>query len=292
MGQEVKKICVTFDVDLVNYLSDASSSEMETAFPLICQVLSEFPQIKTTWFFRIDQQIEALFGDAEYIFSNFQNELRWLKENGHAIGWHHHAYTFFEGKWIPESNTEVVLTQLKKFAPIAREKGLEMSRMGWGTQSASITDFLEGSGFIVDSSAIPRPVYAWDKGLKDWENAPSDPFYPANGTYKMRGLTTRGLLQVPISTVALPFEGDSIPGVIRYINPAYHSATFKKAVQGHTGSILTTISHPYEIMKSDLSIKSPLAFSLHVFKENLRWLTSITGVSFMTLLDLRKKMFH
>lgn len=291
MEQEIKTICITFDVDLVDYLSDASYSEMEAAFPSICEVLSEFPQIRTTWFFRIDHQIEKVFGDAEYIFSEFQDELKWLSQNGHDIGWHHHAYILSDSRWIPESNEEAVLAQLKKYAPLARKHGLEIARMGWGTQSVAITNFLEESGFTVDSSAIPRPVYPWDKGLKDWENAPTEPFYPAPGTYKLNG-QRRGLLQVPISTVILPLEGDTIPDVIRYINPAYKSSIFKLAIQSYKGSVLTTISHPYEIMPSNLATKSPLAFSLETFKENIRHLTLLSDVNFVTIPELRKNMFN
>lgn len=290
MGKEIKTICLTFDVDLVNYLSDASSAEMEIAFPAICEVLNEFPQILTTWFFRIDKQIESLFGEADYIFSRFQPQLKWLSENGHGIGWHHHAYKLLDNKWVPEINTENVLLELKKYAPIARSYGLEIARMGWGTQSPAITDFLELSGFIVDSSAIPRPVYPWDKGLKDWENSPSEPFYPAQGTYKSNG-PKRQLLQVPISTVVLPFESDTMPNVIRYINPAYHSEIFSRAIQAYHNSILITISHPYEIIDGSICQKSPLAFSLDVFKENLRSLTLLSNVSFLTILELRKKIF-
>jgi hypothetical protein len=163
--------------------------------------------------------------------------------------------------------------------------------MGWGTQSVAITDFLESSGFIVDSSAIPRPVYPWDGGLKDWDNAPTEPFYPAAGTYKEKG-AIRDLLQVPISTVVLPFEGDTIPNVIRYINPAYHTAIFQRAVQSFQGSILTTVSHPYELMASETSIKSPLAFSLDSFRENLRYLTLLSDVSFITLSELRQQVLQ
>lgn len=291
MEQSIKTVCITFDVDLVNYLSNASSSEMENAFPLICNVLSDFPQIKTTWFFRIDKQIELLFGDAEYVFSAYQNELNWLTENGHEIGWHHHAYTLSDGRWIPENNAVAVLAQLKNYAPLARRRGLDIARMGWGTQSVAITNFLEESGFIVDSSAIPRPLYPWDNGLKDWENAPMEPFFPAPGTYKVKG-PKRELLQVPISTVVLPLEEDTIPDVCRYINPAYHSAIFKQAIQSNRSNVLTTITHPYEIMLSDITMKSPLAFSLDVFKENLRHLTLLSDVSFVTIPQIRKDIFN
>ncbi len=290
MEQEIKTVCITFDVDLVNYLSNASSLEMERSFQSICSVLSEFPQIKTTWFFRIDQQIEALFGDAEHIFLAYQDELNWLSENGHEIGWHHHAYKMSAGRWIPENSTDAVLAHLKNYAPLARRRGLKIARMGWGTQSVQITNFLEESGFIVDSSAIPRPTYPWDKGLKDWENAPVEPFFPAYGTYKVKG-PIRELLQVPISTVILPFEDDTIPDVCRYINPAYHSVIFKQAIQSYRCNVLTTITHPYEIMASDITKKSPLAFSLEVFKENLRHLTLLPDVSFVTITNIRKNMF-
>lgn len=284
------KICVTFDVDLVNYLNWETNLEMETAFPSICEILSEFPEIQTTWFLRIDSQVETIFENAEHIFNKYKKEITWLRENGHEIGWHHHCYKYSQDRWLPDNNVENVLKQLKKYAPLAINQGLNISRMGWGTQSPAITDFLEESGFIVDSSAIPRPVYPWDKGLKDWENSPTEPFYPAHGTYKTKGLTRR-LLQVPISTVELPFYQDTIPNVIRYINPAYHTSIFKYAIESYKGSILTTITHPYEIIPHEITVKSPLAFSLDVFKENLSYLNSLSGVSFITISELKKITF-
>ena len=61
-------IAITFDVDMVNYIECQSEfNEMENCFPVIREVLQDFPQVRTTWFIRIDSQIETLFGRADYI---------------------------------------------------------------------------------------------------------------------------------------------------------------------------------------------------------------------------------
>lgn len=281
------RTCVTFDVDLVNYLNWGPEAEMETAFPRIREILERFPSIKTTWFFRIDEQISVLFGSAIHMFEKYENEISWLRDNGHEIGWHHHAYTLEQESWRPESDRDIVLAQLMRIAPLARKCGLTISRMGWGTQSTEITNFLEKSGFVVDSSAMSRPVYPWDKNLKDWEDSPNEPFYPTLGNYKIAG-PRRNLLQVPMTTVELTLEGDTLPNVKRYLNPAYKTEYFKKACETVEGELIVTITHPYEIMDSKVNIESPLSFSLKVFEANLIYLSSLEGIRFLTISELIK----
>jgi hypothetical protein len=284
MAVKIKNICCTFDVDLTDYFSVKASNEMMEAFPVIQSILEGFPKLKTTWFIRIDEQISKLFGDPLYIFKSFANEISWLKSNGHEIGWHHHAYSQKAGEWYPEKEEKHVLAQLSTYSPIARSLGLTVSRMGWGYQSNAVVDLLENDGFTADSSAIPRPVYPWDNGLKNWEGASRLPYFPSKEDYRLPGLH-RNILQVPISTVPLPFPTDNFSGIIRYINPAYQSKYFDECLTKLDIPTMVMITHPYEIIGSSES-KSAIAFSREIFTQNLSSIYQEGESSFLTISQL------
>lgn len=284
MAGKIKNICCTFDVDLTDYVSDKAANEMTDAFPIIKTLLEKNPQLKTTWFIRIDEQINRLFGDPLYIFKTFAAEIGWLRSNGHEIGWHHHAYTEQEGQWVAEKREQQVISQLSKYAGIANAQGLCVSRMGWGYHSNAVVDLLEKEGFLADSSAIPRPVYPWDNGLKNWEGAPLYPYYPSSLDYRVPG-SQRKILQVPMSTVPLSFPTDTTPGIIRYINPAYQTEYFSKSISLLDSTDMVTIIHPYEIIGVSDG-KSAISFSSEVFTNNLLMLCQNDTHSFLTISQL------
>ena len=94
MGQKINKIAITFDVDMVDYIDSSNSilDEMDICFPSIKNTIEKFESVKTTWFIRIDSQIEQIHRDSRYIFHKHADKINWLLNNGHEIGWHHHAY--------------------------------------------------------------------------------------------------------------------------------------------------------------------------------------------------------
>ena len=62
------KVVVTFDVDMTDYIHQRTLEEMEVSFELLKRCLADFPEVRTTWFLRIDRWMEAVFGRADYLF--------------------------------------------------------------------------------------------------------------------------------------------------------------------------------------------------------------------------------
>ena len=90
-----QRIAITFDVDMVDYMGHHSNvDELEESFPAIQQILLDFPQVRTSWFIRIDSQISSLYGRPDFVVRRHANILDWLRIHGHQVGWHHHAYRF------------------------------------------------------------------------------------------------------------------------------------------------------------------------------------------------------
>ncbi len=287
MSSGKRTLVCTFDVDFTDHLHAVHYDELEATFFHIQAVLRNLPDIRTTWFIRMDCQMEAIFGSAKYAFERHASKLNWLRENGHEIAWHHHAYRLKETGWEQETDSLLVAAQLKKHGELAREFDTTSTRMGWGFHTDLTLTLLENLGFELDSSAIPRPKYSWDRAVHDWAITTQEPYYPSLADYRIAGEPARKILEIPISTVRLPLAGDTEPGVMRYINPAYHSELFRLAMSACANEITVLIAHPYECVESQRNAHRSLSFSIRTLEQNLFWLSE-SGFEFKTISELRK----
>jgi hypothetical protein len=171
---------------------------------------------------------------------------------------------------------------------LAREHGLTTVRMGWGFHSNQTLLTLIGLGFTVDSSAIPRPNYAWETGVRDWVGSPVVPYWPSVADYRRPGTPALEILEVPISTefVSAPYDQEA---VVRYVNPAFHPHLLRPALRRWLGrhGHLVTITHPYELMPAGPP-HGLLAFDVGAFEQNVRTIQRIAAeagraVSFLTV---------
>lgn len=275
----IKKVLITFDVDFVDYLTETNLDEMEIVFPMIKKILQEHAGVKTTWFIRIDSQIEKLHGTGDFLYNKHIDKINWLLDNGHSIGWHHHAYMLSAGKWIQNTNEDTVLKEINKYGSLAREKGLDVCRMGWGFHTNQTMKLVSDLGFTIDSSAIPRPNYKWEMSVKDWQSTPLFWYHPSCDDYRVEGIPCLPILEAPISTTVLPLSTDTEESVVRYLNTAYHQEQFSKAFNSlQQLDRIMTITHPYELMHTD-SIHPLLSFDINTLKENISFIKE-SGCSF------------
>lgn len=282
MGQ-LKSIYITFDVDYVDYHSNGLLDELETVFPIIKSFLEKNSFIKTTWFIRIDGQIEQLYGSADHIYTKHIDKIKWLLNHGHVVGWHHHSYLVSKtGDWLQNTDEDSVAIQLKKFGSLARQKGMKICRMGWGFHTNRTMQIVDELGFILDSSAIPRPNYKWESSVKDWETTSLDWYYPSKLDYRIAGKEHYSILEIPMTTTIISTPSDTEENVIRYINPAYHETFFRKALYS-LGSLdkLITITHPYELIPNK-GKHSLLSFDFCAFENNIKHAANL-GYSFHSL---------
>ena len=142
-----------------------------------------------------------------------------------------------------------LLEQLRRHGEHARRLGLRAARMGWGQHTNATLRELAALGFELDSSAIPRPRYAWETTpLRDWSTTGQDPYCPSVSDYRTAGEPALGLLEIPISTVPLARLTDTVPGVKRYISLTYEEQVFREALARCRNRGTVLITHPYELL--------------------------------------------
>jgi len=275
-----KKVAVTFDLDFTNYLNDNDFiDEFEEAWPYFINFCNTLKNLKTTWFIRIDNQIKTLYGSEDYIFLKHAEKIKWLRNNGHEIGWHFHSYVINDGKWVQNTNDELVVEEMKQVFPIVQKHNLKISRMGWTYHTNKTMKMLEQLGVKYDFTAFPRPNYNWDKILRDWHITPSYTYKPSLEDYRIPGNPSLDLNQVPITSVKLPSKTDTDIDVLRYLNPAYKEEYFEIGLSKTNDFIMNTLSHPYEFLPSGTKHEM-LSFSPNVFLSNLQTLEN-TGYKFI-----------
>lgn len=282
-----KRIAVTFDVDMVDYVGHHSNmDEIEECFPAIQNILLDYPQVNTTWFIRVDSQIETLHGHSDFILHRHADVLDWLRSYGHQIGWHHHAYRFHDDAWLQEARPGVVTGEIRRFGELARKLGMSTVRMGWGWHTNESMQVLDELGFGIDSSSIPRPCYPWESGARDWSRSPSQPYRPSQADYQLPGEPSLKLLEIPMSTTHIPAPNDNL-AVQRYVNLAYRPDVFDRAVSSlGNRDLLVTITHPYELLENATS--HPLiAFDSKALRSNLARLAGLDA-EFVTLEEVAR----
>lgn len=280
------KLNITFDVDYTNYLpsladetghfGNDSIDEMAVAVPQILSILKPLP-LSVTWYIRLDSQMTALFGEPDFIFKRYAPLLQEMQDLGHRLGWHHHAYCKNDHQeWQQNTCEAEVLKELEKHIILAQQYQLNTVRMGWGYHTNATMALLSEAGFKEDSSAIPRPQYPWTQNQCDWSQTGQTPYHPARENYQLPSQEDENnltILESPITTlvVSAPYDNDTI---IRYLNPAYHPAIFRQALnlaESHLKQlpVITTITHPYEILPQAVP-HGLLSFSLDGFQQNLQ----------------------
>ncbi len=240
-------ICCTFDFDMYDYSNGSVIDEFEIFGNELVKIAKRYESVAFTWFVRIDDGMEKVFGDRLYVHKTYRNLLDEIQELGGSIGWHHHpsSLNLSEKDWLAE---------LHRNSAIATGENHSISRMGFGQMNSKAWKTLSDLGFKCDSSCISRPNYTWEKiPFRNWEGSPNHPFRPLPSNYKLKSLDSCGTLQVPITTVQLPFSSDSIPNMRRYVNLAYTNDVFINALKmwklekNQNNEVLVTVTHPYEL---------------------------------------------
>lgn len=270
-------VCLTFDLDFTDYAYGINGvDEFARALPEIFHIL-EKDAAKATWFIRLDRQIEVIYGRVDYFFQRYRKEIASLKQAGHEIAWHPHCYVRKGDQWQQNCDSASVAQELAYLAPVAQSYGLQAVRMGWGFHTNTTMTMLADLGFAVDSSAIPRPRYDWEKTVKDWTTTPEVPYFPGKNDYRVPGSPALPILEVPLSVIRVQAPYDTGP-VQRYLNPAYHPDLWRQPLAHwlSQNDHLVTITHPYELLprseRHDL-----LSFQTAAFRQNLTYLREIAS---------------
>jgi len=264
---------VTFDLDFANYFEE--NWQLIDEFSILKRYMSLILEknIRITWFIRMDRKVEVDFGSPDHLISQFIKDFREFIKYNHTIGWHPHIYKFIQNKWVQNTDEEEVLEELDYLLPFAKKYNLKIVRMGWGYMTNKVMKFLNDNGFIVDSTAIPRPKYRWEVTIKDWSITPNMFYHPSLTDYRIPGDNNHNsykILEVPISTMPIraPYDTDT---VIRYCNLSYYNKYIQKPLQEwiQKHNHLVTITHPYELDHRFYSGNQLISFNFSEFLRNL-----------------------
>jgi hypothetical protein len=262
-------IFLTIDLDLVDYLNgDTPIDECGPQLDPLLRVLQRHPDWTVTWLVRVDGRIEVDSGDPTSAHAAAAHRLRDFVARGHELAWHPHAYVRHNGRWAQNTNAESVARELRLYAPVARGLGLRSVRMGWGFHTNETMHEIAAREFSVDSTAIPRPVYPWDR-LKDWSTTPERPYRPSRDDYRLPGSPALPILELPISvaTIRAPYDAGV---VVRYLNPAYQPTFVGDVLRDWFATRLyaVLVTHPHELFPTG-GAHPMLALSADAFEENV-----------------------
>jgi hypothetical protein len=262
-------IFITIDFDLVDHLAGgADVDEYGSALDPLLDVLARHPAWKVTWLVRLDAQVERRFGDPVRAHTDASARLTALIDEGHEIGWHPHSYVREDGGWGQNTDSGRVADELRRYAPTARALGMRVVRMGWAFHDNTTIRVLCDHGFIVDSSAVPRPVYPWDRA-KDWSITPMRPYRPSVVDYRVPGSPALPILELPMSVAPVTAPYDTAV-VLRYLNPAYRPDILRPVLDDWFRSehYAVLVTHPHELFPRATE-HALLASSVAAFEDNI-----------------------
>jgi hypothetical protein len=172
-----------------------------------------------------------------------------LRARGDEIGWHPHPTRRRADTWDPRTEVPSVVTEIGVYGPVARRHALRAVRMGHGFHTNETLRAVADAGFVVDSSAIPRPMYPWDDPPKDWTTTPSVPYRPALADYRVPGEPSLPIVEIPMSVAHVPARTDS-EHVLRYLNLAFRHDALAPALASwfDAHDLLVTMTHPCELL--------------------------------------------
>jgi len=268
---------ITFDIDYgLNYTNDVVD-EMDLFWPYFQQLCSEIPSFKSTWFIRIDSQLEKIYGEADVVFKRHSSKIDWLRDMGHELGWHFHSYKKTNQKWVQNMDSGSFCAEIHMFATLAQKHQLEITRMGWGYQTNASMEILNTLQFRLDSSALPKN----NPDKQGWSATQIDPYYPSKKDYRYKGIPAYDILEVPITMVDLPLKNNVEKFNKGVLDPALQKVHFDRCLNFLGTNHINTITHPKDILKINIS-GSSLFGNVANFKTNIHSLLHL-GFDFQTL---------
>ncbi len=270
---------------MTNYMARKPHfDEMVEAVPTIYNILRTH-DIPATWFARIDDKMAVDYGQADYILTQHAKLVAQMKADGHEIGWHFHSYRKQGSQWRQNADEMDVVAELQRNYKIAASHGLQSLRMGWAYHTQQTWHYIDTLGLQYDSSAMPRPVYTWEKSLRNWDGTGQAPYYPCTANYRIAGQPSSHTLQIPLTTAQILASTDTIPDMVRLVNPAYKHKDFVQAMQNIELEHIVFVIHPYEVLKLDIN-HAIMAFNPAAFAQNVQWLVD-NNYQFNTLINYK-----
>ena len=259
-------ICITIDVDpdflsgkIINRNS-SSFNEFSRTRNIVELINSEYSyNIPITWFVRIDNQINEIFGSHLYLIKKYSTFWTKVSSLNHEIAWHPHLYKFNKKLKKHElSSEDEAIFELENLWKIICDNNIDIHsfRMGEAWHTKKTLSLIESFDIKYDSSAIPG-ISIKDNIFMNWEETKNSPYYPHKNHIQIQGQKRR-IFEIPMTTWKTKAPYDLKPR-LRYINPCVKSVIFKNALKKFVNFNYKNskyipwvlISHPDEIMKKN-----------------------------------------
>lgn len=290
---KTKKLIITLDVDNdfiripLEKEQDLQWDGLKVGLPKILLAIDDLAlnlktKIALTIFCRADWQIEAVMGDASWVFRSTQEVLKSLDLKNIDIGleWHPHLYEKQNGKWRLSVNERIHEEQLLDIYTKLNNVGFDFkcSRIGECLFSPAILKTLSRIGITFDSTAFSGR----DISHTDWTNAPPHPYKPSFEDFSTNGESQ--LLEIPFTMISIkaPYEKTE---TLRYLNLVFDTFYTKQGIKNHHGPVILTILHPYEILTMDNKNKHQLFGNLNSITENIKLIYKLQPIKSILLRD-------
>ena len=273
-----KKIFLTFDLD-PDYSFIKKNRPKDTWLGIefgVRKIMDELfkhfkKKIKTTWFIRIDQEIENKYGEMNYIYNKYENIFRHIYKNSGVVGIHPHLVKKNKtGDWVLEKNEQLNVDHLQKILNSAKKlKYLDKDifRIGGSHFSKKIFNFMLKNNIKVDSTSFPcRDDFVW----KDF---PKFPHY-FEKKHKIPNKfydRSKSIIEVPVTIFDVKADYDR-QEYVRYFDLTFKSIIFKKALStlNTNSKFFVSLSHPGNLVEK-LKIKHGLlSFGTKNYMTNLK----------------------
>jgi hypothetical protein len=170
--------------------------------------------VNFSWFFRMDPQIEFVYGSSGWVAREYAEALRKLEETGDEFGLHTHAWRWDEkmGRWIIDHGDPQWVRHCLNMSFSAFQSAFGRSclsfRFGDRWMNNETLDYLESLGvkyeLTVEPGMKPRPALkdceAFTGSLPDYRKAPARPYRPALLDFTKDSREGRNIWMIPLST--------------------------------------------------------------------------------------------
>ena len=166
------------------------------------------------WFLRMDPQVEAAYGSADWAAERYGAQLEGLRAAGDEVGLHTHAWRRVGGAWVVDHGDQGWVNHCVRVSFDAYQSAFGRAcrsfRFGDRWMNDETFGLVESLGALYELTLEPgRRPYAgvpndadWTGRFPDYARVPREPYRPAREDFRARG--EREVWVIPVSTTLLP----------------------------------------------------------------------------------------
>ena len=228
-------------------------------------------KIPATWFVRCDDEIEEITGERNFLLKEFVNSWYCCEEEGHEIGFHPHLYRRRGNKWEQDFRKNTQLEQLEKSWQAANSSGFQISssRIGEAYCNNEIMKSLNDLGIKVDSTAMPGRVRKDNERWIDWEKTPDKAYKPSIDDYRVPGVATHSLTELPMSMLLTKAYYDK-EKYSRYLDLSFHTECINFGINElvKNANTIVVVTHLSTLLQNNIP-HGLISFDSKVYEKQL-----------------------